>query len=482
MAADRNGPIRAIVSAILVAALVAGAVLLAQRFIRTRDDPDRRPTPQALARVVAPALELKRNHTVRLEGFGTSQPRTLVRIIPQVGGLIVDKADNFKKGLNVTQGKTLLAIEQTDYRQTRAAAEAQIQLLEAQLARLTQEEANLQQLRDVEAERIALAEEQLKRARKLLEANAASVTDVDALTETLLQRRVAQRNILNQLELLPAQRKELAARLQSAQVDLARAQTALERATVTAPIDGRVLSVSVEEEDVVRQNEVCGEIYDTRFMEIPVSLPAGDLQWIDPDKLGACRQREPGTEIPPDQRIPATVTWTPPGSLAPVVWNGCVDRMEPGLDPQTRTIRLVVLVDNEKQKTPLPLDVNTAVNVTIHGRTIESVFVLPRSAIVPPAPDHPWPSVYVAKEGKLTRRQVEVVRFTDDSALILPDQTAGDDRGLREGTFVITSEVVLPVIGMKVKPYPSQEALRNGLADKGDETEPAPAAAPGREG
>jgi len=138
------------------------------------------------------------------------------------------------------------------------------------------------------------------------------------------------------------------------------------------------------------------------------------------------------------------VRWEAPGVDAAMAWGGWVERIEAGLEAQTRTARLIVRVENPPrgpQTSPRAdrLDINMFCRVDVLGKTVHGVFVLPRGAV------QPGSFVYLANNDTLTTRKVDVARTTGEEVLILPGG------GLVEGDRVLRKPPSRPVPGMAVR-------------------------------
>ncbi len=453
-------------SMILAALALSAAGALVGYFALSRADAPRRLAPKTVPKVVAPGISSSRQYRVRIRGYGSVRAKVQVEISPEIPGKVVKRAANFFTGKYVRAGQMLFEIEKTDYEQAYDAAAGRIELLDAQLKRLSQEEANLAESEKIERSRVELAEKQHERARKLLARGAGTENEVDNARELVLTRQQQLQNILNQKLLIGPQRQQLKAERGVTEVEKARAETALKRTIVTSPVEGRVLTCKVEVGEHVQAGAPCGELYGREIMELPVAIPASDLQWIDEPLLEACKQgKTPNQDA---ERIPATAYWHEPGTDRVFTWHGCVDRIEAGLEAETRTARLVVQVRNPPDGPPartrpapgasagsrgtIPLDINMFCKVEILGKRKAQAFLLPRGAIQPDK------SIFLANDGILTRRPVTVSRFTNDKALILPGG------GIEEGDRVVLSYVPKPVLGMHVEPI---DAVSTGTPPAG---------------
>jgi hypothetical protein len=107
-------------------------------------------------------------------------------------------------------------------------------------------------------------------------------------------------------------------------------------------------------------------------------------------------------------------------------WEARVVRAEGEIAPRSRMIHVVVRVDDPYGRrsgdTRPPLTVGLFVEAEILGRTLDGVFVLPRSALRPPGE-----VLVVDADERLRARRVEVLRVAHDRILV----GAGLDGGAR---------------------------------------------------
>jgi multidrug efflux pump subunit AcrA (membrane-fusion protein) len=440
---------RILISVGLTVALLLVAGAMASFLVRSRGAPARRQVERPAPLVVAPRLSAISDYGVRLVGYGSVRARTQLQIVPLVSGEVIQRAGDFFSGRYVLKDQELFRIDPTDYQLARDVAQQSVRTLVAQTQRLDREEQNLLATRDLEQERTALAQRELERTRTLLQRGAAGESEADQAEQAALGRRISLHLIRNELSLIPTRRAQLAAERASAEARLRQAETDLKRTTYLSPVTGRVIRCTLETGEYVQAGVACGELYGIEAMEIPVSVPASDLEWIDPRHLATCQfcaGLRDSSETESHGGIRVDVEWDSPGGNGGKrpMWEGCVDRIEAGLQAQTRTATLVVRVDNPSpqqasQTGTRMLDINMFIRATIHGKTIPRAFILPRSAVQDDG------TVYVVDEGTLQVREVQVARFTDDQAMLLPGS------GIREGDRVVLNYIPKPVVGMHVR-------------------------------
>lgn len=439
---------------LLLLGMVAGGVVVMRN---RKPQPRRAPSGVHAIRVVARPLTPRRNFQVEIIGYGAAQPRTRLEIAPRVAGEIIATSDAFRSGRMVQgptktkpQGEMLFRIDPEPHRLAVKNAKQGVLLLEAQLASLDQEKANLEATRKLQEKMAQLDKQQLERVQSIRARGVGTDNEVDIAQAKYLTTRNGLQATQNQWKMIPQRRGVLEAELGAAKVKLEQAQLDLDDTTYRAPVTGRVIRAEAELGEHVQVGQVCGELYGTDRMEIPVSISTSDVRWLDPVALKASIEQNPGAQK--HAVIRAKASWSIPGGRV-LEWNGTVGRIEAGLQAQTRTARLIVCIDNTQQANLnrddfFQLDLNMYCKVTILGRVAPEAFLLPRNAIQPDG------TVYLAEPDtknpdgterfRLTRREVKIVRYTDDQAMILPGG------GLQAGDRVITTPLAKPVIGMTI--------------------------------
>lgn len=444
---------RIVLNIVLVVLLVGGAVAGVRWMGKIAQRPPQAQPERIVPRLLAPPVQPVQNYQVQLVGTGSARPLAGIDLVMEVSGKVVERAANLRSGRDLAEGELIVRLDDFDYQQDLAAAKRSIDLLEKQIEEIEADRAEKLKSRDIELSRLELAQEQLAKTRRLRERNAATDNDVDLAQDAVLARQAALQQISAQLSLLKLAKERLQEQIRGVQVQKSRAQRNIERATLLAPYNARVARCQLDVGDWVAKGQVVGEIYATGIMEVPVSVPAADLRWLDPGCLDACRiaaggtttQPAPGVDVAlpedPSRRITAQVRWTQGPEGISATWPGCVGRVEAGLDERTRTATVVVYVVNEAGSGQPLLDRNWFCEVTIDGKVLPEAFVLPRKAILPDESVY-----YVDAENRLRRKRIQIARYGRDTAVILPDG------GLSAGDRVILQHVAKPVIGMTVTP------------------------------
>ena len=370
-------------------AIVLGGFALAAVLLATGPTLDSQPvsvlTP--LVRVQAVALQ-----DIALSSLthGTVAPRTESELVAEVAGRVVSVNPNLVSGGFFNAGEELLQIEPLDYALALEQARAGV----------------------------AQAESDLANARR-------AATRQDSLGERKLTSAAQQDDAVNRLRIAEAT-------LRSAKAQLARAERDLARTRILAPYEGRVRSERVDIGQFVNRGSTIATIYATDYAEVKLPINDEELAFLDLP-LGPVTDSTSAT--------PGTgVTITARFAGVAHQWQGQVVRTEGELDPKTRLINVVAKVDAPYASLGdrPPLAVGLFVDAEIHGRLVEDLVVLPRSAL------RENNQVLVAdSDNRLLFRPVTVLRIVGEQAYI--------SAGLAEGERVVVSPMNNALEGMTVR-------------------------------
>jgi multidrug efflux system membrane fusion protein len=138
-----------------------------------------------------------------------------------------------------------------------------------------------------------------------------------------------------------------------------------------------------------------------------------------------------------------------------VVWPARVARISDTVDPRTRTVGVIVAVDQPyfqaRPGTHPPLVKNMFVEVELRGRALSDLVVIPRVALQ-------GRRVYVVgADGRLSRREVEIQFHQTNFAAIRS--------GLAAGERIVISDLIPAIDGMLLEPVDDEEALAALIAE-----------------
>lgn len=369
------------------------------------------------------------NINMVVESFGTVAPRESLKLVAQVRGPIVDIDPAFKEGGFVQKNTRLIQIDPRTYRLEVERSNVQIKQAEAELKRLAQEAINLQARAKIAGSDVKLANNEYLRLKKLIDRKVIAQSQLDKAEQAYLASQERLQALNNQLALIDPQKEQLIAARDMARVMYQEARLDLERSSIVAPFEGWVLEKAVEVGQHVNIGQQLGQIYSAGQLDIEVRIPSKDLKWFLDDM---------GIEKP----ISADVVFNNGGSEN--IWTGRVARIKAMMDQRTRTLPMVIEVDEtgitSQQKNSFRLRPGMFVTVRIKGKEIQNVFVLPRYLV------YPGDVIYTVKDDILKPNPVKILRGYKDTVVI--------GEGLSEGELIVKSPLSSPSEGMRVRLKP----------------------------
>ncbi len=275
---------------------------------------------------------------------GTVVPFREVRIATEVAGQIIFKAPECEAGSYVKKDQLLMRIDPTDYE---LEVERLTRLKEQEyqsLRELDQEEVNTKRQMDLADQDIQLQQRELTR-QKSLPNGFASQGDIDKASRSVLTSQQQKLNFENQIDLLKKKRVRLEASERLAATQLKSAEINLQRCEIRSPIDGVIVSEEAEMNTFVARGSTIVTLEDTSKVEVATSLRMDQLHWILDQPSTKNSEETRGYDLP---ETPAVIEYSVSGRNGVVFrWNGkLLSYNGIGLDPQTRTVPVRVVVDD----------------------------------------------------------------------------------------------------------------------------------------
>lgn len=347
-----------------------------------------------------------RNYQIRLQSYGTVQPRTRSVLVAQVGGQIISVNENVRDGGFFEIGDVLGRIDPRDY-------EANVRISEASLADARQ----------------ALAEAQARtnQAREDWE-------------------RLGNSGDAPELVLRIPQLEAAKARIKSTESALNKAALDLERTQIVAPFAGRVLRKLVDIGQVVSPNTQLADIYATDVVEIRLPLRNRDLGFIDlPESFRFSESRDIG-----DTNV--TIRSDLIGNES---WNAKLIRTEGAIDETARQLHIIAQIDDpfgKQSEGRSPLKIGQYVTAEIPGIELDHALVISNNAI------YQGSYVYIVEDGILRRKDVEIAWQNDDDAVI--------ESGLKSGDQLVITPLGQVTSGIRVA-IAGEEGTKRGARPAG---------------
>ena len=437
---------------IILLPLALGAAALAIA-VNTREGPQRvAPEERVTAVRIAPAPAV--DVVPRALGYGSVKPGRVWEAVGEVSGTVIYRHPELEKGAILPAGAELLRIDPTDYRLAVAQIEASIRSAEAQLAVLDVRALNTERSLAIEARSLDLGRQELERKQRLVRNRTISQAAVDQEERAVLAGEQAVQNLRNAMNLLPTERSVLEATRDQLDAQLETARRNLSRTTIVAPFHCRIAAVNVEQAQFAVRGQVLVVADSLDVAEVTAQVPIGNMLTLLP----------PGMELPRDvgavmprlrevADLKAIVRLRTGG--VDTEWTARFSRISDTVDPRTRTVGVIVAVDDpyrqaESGQRP-PLVKNMYVEVEVRGRPRPGAVVIPRAAL------HGTQVRIAGSDDRLSIREIEV-DFAQTNFVVVGS-------GLAAGERVVISDLPFAVEGMRLAPVGDEEALAALVAE-----------------
>jgi multidrug resistance efflux pump len=378
---------------VILTAIIIAAVLVILR-------------PKAERRVVEDRGRLVEVFAARAEKV-QMVPREALLLVAEVRGQVAATDRTFEEGNFVTRGTRVIQIDPRTYELEVQRRDVQIKQAQAEIKRLEQEVLNLQARIKIAKSDVSLAKSEYFRLKKLIDRKVIAQSTLDKTEQQYLASLERLQALENQLALTGPQNEQLLAQRDMTKVMLAEAKLDLERSAIVAPFDGWVLEKTIE----IGQHVTIGQSMG---------------KWL-PAELNA------------DAGIEAEVIFENQGARR--TWNGRVSRVKAEMDDKTRTLPVIVEVDEASKSTAntnaLRLRPGMFVTVKIKGKDVEHAFVLPRHVV------YPGDIIYAVEGDRLKIKSVDILRTFKDSVIV--------SQGLSDGERIIKTPLSNAADGMLVR-------------------------------
>jgi RND family efflux transporter MFP subunit len=373
----------------------------------------------------------KEDAPIFITGYGEVKALNVVPISPEVSGKIVQIHPRLETGEMIPKGEKLFEIDSANYTASYEEARGVVQQWENAIIRLKKKSTiDTKRLKTIERNR-ALAKAEFERIRKLFETKNIGTRSGVEKSEQVYNSALDKADQMAQVvALYPIRIKEAESSLSSAQARLAFAKSNLVRCKIRAPFNGRVKSVSLEKGQYVTPGQNTVTLADDSVLEIHVPLNSRDAsKWLyfNGEMTNGKTAWFSGLK-----KVPCKIRWTEDNNRQ--TWGGRLHRVVK-FDRETRTLTVAVRVYAEtvmkKNPKSLPLVEGMFCSVMIPGRSLNSVFRLPRQAVSFEN------TVYLVVDNRLKTVPVKVAHMEGDNVYVYD--------GLNVGDMVVITRVIDPL-------------------------------------
>jgi RND family efflux transporter MFP subunit len=325
------------------------------------------PPQQQPALEVPVAVANPQTRQLTVVSQGNLQPKRAIQLVTQVGGQIVEVAENFADGAVIQKGDVLLKIDDRDYRHALKRTEAQVaraaEALASERGRAAQARREWRDLGDPAANALFLREPQIAAAE---------------------------------------------AELEAAKAERDQAQLDLDRTQIKAPFSGRIEETEVNLGQFITPGTPVATIYDASVAEVHLPLTGHQMGLLD---LPFSHRPIPEGEQP---RVRLRSDWLGKETT----WNARLVRLQARIDTDSRFQYVVAEAKANEEEPPLPM--GSFVEAEIMSQPIPEVVELPASALINRR------RVYlVMPDNSVAIREVELLKASAERVWVQGDIPAG---------------------------------------------------------
>jgi membrane fusion protein, multidrug efflux system len=435
--------------ALLILVPVAAALAATVYLVAHKPGPAEKQTEEAVQtlRVIpAPVVDL----VPRAQGYGVAEPVQVWEAVAEVRGRVTATHPNLQPGQLIKKDALLVRIDPTEYRLAKARLEANLAETRAKIAELTQNEANTRQIIAIEQQSLALSQKMLERKQQIVARNAVSRDEVDREEKSFLAQKQALQHLKNTLALIPSQRRALLATLDLHQAGLEQAQIDLEKTQIHAPFDCRLADVTIEPGQFVGAGQALFKAHGTGATQVNARFRMEVLRHLLGDKTDGLLQPGLDTHIFTQLFADIATVVTLQNNDWSVQWEARIDRVLESVDPGTREIQVMAVVDNPYgtaipgERPPLMPGMFCHVALTAPARPGQ--VVLPRTAVH----DN---FVYLVSPDNRLEKQPVTVDFAQSEFVVISSGLSGKE-------MVVVSDPAFAITGMKVQPVMDDDLLQ----------------------
>lgn len=437
----RRGLLRPLIQFALMAMVLAGAWFIMERLAASR--PERIPrsfTPTVYTVDTTIATRADNRPEIRL--YGQVGAGRAVDLRTVVGGDVVEIHPELVAGRRVTGGAVLLRIDPFAYEGALLEARANLSAVEGAIAEIDARLASEREQLEAANAQLQLAKADLDRALQLSQSGALTGKEVDARRLVLSQRQQAASQSRNNILIAEAQRTQQEANAERLQWKIREAERKLADTALIAPFDGVISDETVETGRSVSANEVVASIYDDTALEVQFTLTNAQYGRM-------------ATDADPLIGRQVDVRWSVGG--ADYVWPAVIDRIGARVTAERGGVEVFAHIG--KAENPVQLRPGAFVALSVPDRIWPDTFRVPETALRDA--DH----VFIVVDGELKRRDVRLIAWDGEDAIL--------DGDLDDGDRVLVTRLTEASEGVKVRRPSDAAAVSEGAAQPASASEDA---------
>ena len=376
-------------------------------------------------------------------GYGTVKPDLDLLAKAEVTGRVTYIHPLLKKGEIFEKNTLLIQIDDKDYQLQLKQAEADLIATEANLAEMKINIENNKLELSLAKEKLKVREKEYARLTKLRKSGSVSQSSLEKEHQNLLQQKQEMQQLTNKQTTLPSQLEVVKAKIEISKANLQKSIRDLERTNITIPFEGRISQVNTELNQFVATGTQLFEAFGIHKIIVNAQFPIEQFRLFS-KSFGSKLQQKNQAETPNMSNLLKSLDLTANIEVAGgnfETWSANVERFSNDLDPQSRTVGVIVsVIGSYNQISPghrPPLLEGMYMKVKLRGVPIKAV-AFPRFAL------HENQVYTITTDNKLKRVDLKEIQYQGN--LVLANAT------LKAADRVITSDIFPAVDGMDLSP------------------------------
>jgi multidrug efflux pump subunit AcrA (membrane-fusion protein) len=345
-----------ILSLLFIFLFLGGGVTTFRAFLSLRKPPQRVEfsKPSAAVQILRAKRE---DYREKLFGYGVVRELRATDVESEVPGLVKWLSPRLEAGLSVTEKEELVKLDERDFQQALASAEAVLAEARINVSSLKMDIATTQKQLAVLRHEWSVASRELARIEDLERSKqiATSALDSQILQTSARERAVIELEWQESSRKSALERAEAEVRLREAQ--FIKAQNDLARTTICAPYSGKIETRQINLGARVGQGKPVFRIVDTARVEVAVSLGASHFGEVTLASTACLRRHDAGE----------------------ILWQGKIARIAPTINQIARTFLVYLEMQPEQSAALAP---GTFVAAEVDGKVHPGVMVIPRAAFL----------------------------------------------------------------------------------------------------
>ncbi len=375
--------------------------------------------------------------TPKAIGYGTATPSSNLNVPAEISAEVAWVHKKLKQGGDLKAGTQVIRFESRDVELALAKVTAELNSQGTKVAELDLEEKNAQQQLKLSEKKYQLAQAEYKRKQALAKQGAIANSTVDNEERSLIVQQTELENMKLKLALYPKQRELLGAQIKISQAQQEEQQRNIERTLISLPFDARIGQVNVEKGSFINKGSTLFVAQGKNKMEVLTQIAAKKMLPLI-SKIRGKKFKHGEKSLEKQLELSAKIFWVDGPESA--YWPARVLRSNDSIDSKTRSLGLIVGIDNPVQQQVLgirpPLFKGMFLRVEISGKSFQALKI-PRSAI------HQGQLYLLDKDNRLLIEKAQVAFTQGDNAILLaPPSTLK----------LVLSDLIPAVPGMLLNP------------------------------